>query len=69
LSIVGGLFSALRGARYVHVDDAHWDDPRHDNNTRDDDVHSMPSRHDHFGDPALTSGAVPGELAMEDDRA
>ena len=53
LSLIGGVFSALRGRRYIH----------------DDDVEQTRREHEHRGDPALTSGAVFGELAMEDDRA
>ena len=57
LSVVGALFSALRGRRYVHADDdAH-------------DPHEAHRQHEHLGAAALTSGAVPGELALEDDRA
>jgi MFS family permease len=52
LSIVGAIFSLLRGKRYVH----------------DDDVEVVHPEHEHRGDAALVSGAVPGELAMQDDR-
>jgi MFS family permease len=52
MSVIAAVFSLLRGRRYVH----------------DDDVQTIHSTHDHRGDAALVSGAVPGELAMEDDR-
>jgi MFS family permease len=52
LSIVGAVFSLLRGKRYVH----------------DDDVEVVHPEHEHRGDASLVSGAVPGELAMQDDR-
>jgi hypothetical protein len=57
LSLVGALFSALRGRRYVH---AEVDVP---------DWHQANRQHEHLGDAALTSGAVPGELALEDEHA
>jgi MFS family permease len=63
LSVVGALFSALRGRRYVHaeveVPDRHHAHPQHDAHRR----------HEHLGEAALTSGAVPGELALEDEIA
>jgi MFS family permease len=52
LSIVGAIFSMLRGRRYIHGDD----------------VEVVHADHEHRGDPALASGAVPGELALQDDR-
>jgi MFS family permease len=52
LSIIGAIFSMLRGQRYVHTDD----------------VEVVHPDHEHRGDPAIVSGAVPGELALQDDR-
>jgi MFS family permease len=52
LSIVGAICSLLRGKRYVHNDDVEVTHPDHE----------------HRGDAALVSGAVPGELALQDDR-
>ena len=52
LSIVGAIFSMLRGRRYVHADD----------------VEVVHADHEHRGDAAIASGAVPGELALQDDR-
>jgi MFS family permease len=52
MSIICAVFSLLRGKRYVH----------------NDDVEVVHPEHEHRGDAALVSGAVPGELAMQDDR-
>jgi MFS family permease len=52
LSIVGAIFSMLRGKRYIHGDDVEVTHPDHQ----------------HRGDPAIVSGAVLGELALQDDR-
>ena len=52
LSIVGAIFSMLRGKRYIHGDDVEITHPDHE----------------HRGDAAIVSGAVPGELALQDDR-
>ena len=52
LSIVGAIFSMLRGKRYIHGDDVEVTHPDHE----------------HRGDAAIVSGAVPGELALQDDR-
>ncbi|HZV25618.1 MAG TPA: MFS transporter, partial [Acidothermaceae bacterium] len=52
LSIVGAIFSMLRGRRYVHGDDVEVTHPDHE----------------HRGDASIVSGAVPGELALQDDR-
>jgi MFS family permease len=52
MSIIGAVFSLLRGKRYVHTDD----------------VETVHPEHEHRGDAALVAGAVPGELAMQDDR-
>jgi len=52
LSIVGAIFSMLRGRRYVHADD----------------VEVVHPDHEHRGDAAIVTGAVPGELALQDDR-
>ena len=52
LSIVGAIFSMLRGRRYVHADD----------------VEVVHADHEHRGDAAIVTGAVPGELALQDDR-
>jgi MFS family permease len=52
MSIIGAVFSLLRGKRYVH----------------NDDVEAVHPEHEHRGDAALVAGAVPGELAMQDDR-
>ncbi|MDQ1541488.1 MAG: hypothetical protein QOH29_2214, partial [Actinomycetota bacterium] len=66
LSVVGALFSALRGRRYVHADDdAHDPHDLHDPH-RQREAHRQ---HEHLGNAALTSGAVPGELALEDEIA
>jgi MFS family permease len=53
MSLVAAVFSMLRGRRFVH--DEHV-------------AHAHPAR-DHMTDAAFTSSGVPGELAMEDDRA
>ena len=45
MSVIGAVFSAMRGKRFVHADG------------------SLAS---HAGDVALTSGAVPGEMALEE---
>jgi len=52
LSIAGAIFSMLRGRRYIHGDD----------------VEVVHADHEHRGDAAITTGAVPGELALQDDR-
>ena len=52
LSIVGAIFSMLRGRRYVHGDDVEVTHPDHE----------------HRGDASIVTGAVPGELALQDDR-
>jgi MFS family permease len=52
LSIIGAVLSLLRGRRYIHGDD----------------VEVVHPEHEHRGDAALVSGAVPGELALQDDR-
>ena len=52
MSLIGAVFSLLRGKRYVHTDD----------------VEVVHPEHEHRGDAALVAGAVPGELAMQDDR-
>ena len=52
LSIIGAVLSLLRGRRYIHGDD----------------VEVVHPEHEHRGDAALVAGAVPGELAMQDDR-
>ena len=46
MSMVGAIFSVLRGHRFVHEES------------------SLVS---HVGDVATTSGAVPGEMALEAD--
>ncbi|OIQ83580.1 multidrug resistance protein Stp [mine drainage metagenome] len=52
MSLIAAVFSALRGRRFVHVDEL--PDARH--------------VHEHIGDVAFAGGAVPGEPAIEDDR-
>jgi MFS family permease len=52
MSLVAAVFSALRGPRFVH----------------DDDLQHAHPEHRHIGDAALATGAVPGEMALEDDR-
>jgi MFS family permease len=52
MSLVAAVFSSLRGPRFVH----------------DDDVQHAHPEHRHIGDAALAAGAVPGEMALEDDR-
>jgi MFS family permease len=55
MSLIAAVFSILRGQRYVHEELS--------------DVQFMHPEHERAGDAALTTGAVFGELAMEDDRA
>jgi aspartyl/asparaginyl beta-hydroxylase (cupin superfamily) len=53
MSIIGASFSVLRGGRYVHGE------------------HDLPTAthlRDHLPDLAATAGAVPGEIATEDER-
>ena len=53
MSLIAAVFSALRGKRFVHDEEA---------------VQIVHADHEHFGDAALAAGGVPGELALEDDR-
>jgi MFS family permease len=55
MALVAAVISMLRGKRYVHEELS--------------DVQFMHPEHEHMGDPALASGAVFGELALEDDRS
>jgi MFS family permease len=55
MALVAAVFSMLRGKRYVHEELS--------------EVQFMHPEHEHAGDAALTTGAVFGEMAMEDDRA
>lgn len=52
MALIAAIFSALRGRRFVHVDEI---PPAH-------------HVHEHIGDVAFAGGAVPGEPALEDDR-